>query len=67
MKCITKFVGLDISKDKIAVAVADSGTGSARYGGMFPNAFDTIRKVLKRIGEPEELYVCYEAGTKEQK
>lgn len=62
MKCITKFVGLDISKDKIAVAVADSGTGSARYYGVFPNAFDTIRKLLKRIGEPAELYVCYEAG-----
>ena len=62
MKSITKFVGLDVSKDKIAAAVAERGTGGARYLGVYPNTSEAIRKLLSRLGKPEELYICYEAG-----
>lgn len=62
MNFTTKFVGLDVSKDEVATAVADWETGSTRYHGVSLNALDTIHKVLKCLGKPEELYVCYEAG-----
>jgi transposase len=61
MDFITKFVGLDVSRNKLAIAVADWETGSTRHQGVFANALDTIHKVLKLLGKPKELYVCYEA------
>jgi len=62
MKSITKFIGLDVSKDKIAAAVAENGTGQARYLGVYPNTLEAVRKLFNRLGRPGELYVCYEAG-----
>jgi transposase len=62
MYSITKYVGFDVSKEKIAVAVADFGITSARFFGLVENSPEKIRKILKRLGKPEELYVCYEAG-----
>jgi transposase len=58
----TKFVGMDVSKDKIAVAVADSGREPARYWGEIPNQVEYIRKLIERLGKVEQLQVCYEAG-----
>jgi transposase len=37
MKTIIKFVGLDVSKEKIAVAVADEGRKDPRFVGMIPH------------------------------
>lgn len=62
MQNITKFVGLDVSKDQIAVGVADAGRHEARYWGMVPYEPERVRKVLAQLGSPEELLVCYEAG-----
>ena len=62
MKDITKFVGLDVSKEKIAVAIADQGREKPRYYGVIPNTPEAIRKLVKKLGDPETLYVCYEAG-----
>lgn len=62
MNNVTKYVGLDVSKEKIAVAVADSGREPARYWGDIPNQVESVRKVLKRIGDPNQMEVCYEAG-----
>lgn len=58
----TKYVGLDVSKEKIAVAVADEGRSKARYVGMISYTPEAIRKLMKRLGEREQLRVCYEAG-----
>lgn len=58
----TKYVGLDVSKEKIAVAVADSGREKPRYLGMFPNTMESLRKIIKKIGNPSNLQACYEAG-----
>ncbi|WP_245712472.1 IS110 family transposase [Anaerobacillus alkalilacustris] len=62
MKDNTKFVGLDVSKEKISVAIADQGREKARYYGTIPNTPEAIRKLVKNLGEPENLLVCYEAG-----
>ncbi|WP_040981566.1 IS110 family transposase [Oceanobacillus jeddahense] len=58
----TKYVGLDVSKNKIAVAVADEGRSSARYVGKIDYTLEAIRKCIKKLGEPEQLHFCYEAG-----
>ncbi|GAB3061178.1 IS110 family RNA-guided transposase [Virgibacillus ainsalahensis] len=58
----TKYVGLDVSKEKIAVAVAEEGRSKARYIGMIPYTVEAIRKLIKKLGEPEQLQFCYEAG-----
>ncbi len=56
-----RFVGLDVHADTIAVAVAEQ-KGAARSLGVIPNRFESIRKLVKKLGSPEELKACYEAG-----
>jgi transposase len=63
MKDAQKFVGLDASKDTIAVAIADSGRGEPRFHSTIPNKPENIRKLMKSLGNPENLLVCYEAGS----
>lgn len=58
----TKYVGLDVSKDKIAVAVADEGRTKARYIGMISYTVEAIRHLMKKLGGSTQLRVCYEAG-----
>ncbi|MDP4095545.1 IS110 family transposase [Paenibacillus sp. P96] len=58
----TKYVGLDVSKEKIAVAIADEGREPARYWGMIPHEDQAILNLLQKCGRPEELLLCYEAG-----
>lgn len=61
----TTFVGLDVHKDTIAVAVAmeGEGNGEALSLGTIPNRPDSLRKLLKRLGASHKrLKFCYEAG-----
>ncbi len=63
MNDITKFVGLDVSKDTISVAVADSGRAEARFVGHYPNTLESIKKIVHQLGgESVRLEFCYEAG-----
>ena len=57
-----KYVGLDVHKETIAVAVADSGTAEPRVLGIIPNDFDALRSLVKKLGSPSQLRICYEAG-----
>lgn len=60
----TKFVGLDVSKEKIIVAVASEGRENARYWGSIPHTKEAVRKLVRQLGKEEGILldVCYEAG-----
>jgi transposase len=62
MKDTIKYVGLDVSKEKIAVSIADEGRGEPRFYGMIPHTPEAIRKLVGKLGDKEKLQVCYEAG-----
>jgi len=57
------YVGLDVHKNSIAVAVAREGRGNPEYLGEIAPDSASIRKLLKRLSpNGEVLNVCYEAG-----
>jgi transposase len=56
-----RFVGLDVHAQSIAVAVAEP-EGEARSLGTIPNEPQAIRRLIKKLGAPQQLYVAYEAG-----
>jgi transposase len=56
-----RFIGLDVHAETIAVAVAEPN-GEVRSLGMIPNRPESIRKLVKKLGHPAHLRVCYEAG-----
>ncbi|MBA8853646.1 hypothetical protein FHW20_004630 [Ochrobactrum intermedium] len=60
----TLYVGLDVSKEKIAVGLAEAGRkGEVRYYGEIANRADTVRKFVDKLaGRHERLCFCYEAG-----
>ena len=63
MKKCTRFVGLDDSKTSIEVAVASEGRdGEVRSYGSIPNTPEAVRKLVRRLGRPKDLYFVYEAG-----
>jgi transposase len=61
MKRIMRYVGMDVHAETIAVAVVDED-GTERDVGPIPNRPEAIGKWLKRLGRPDELRCCYEAG-----
>lgn len=64
MNLSTKFVGLDVSKEKIVVAIASEGRDTARYWGSIPHTKEAVRKLVQQLSKEEGvvLDVCYEAG-----
>jgi len=58
------FVGIDTSKLRNAIAIADAGrSGEVRYLGEFPATDAAIRKlVAKLVAQYRRLTFCYEAG-----
>ena len=59
----SKFVGLDVHKESIAVSIAEAEGVEVRYYGEIKNTPEAIRKLCDRL-RPKEggLFFCYEAG-----
>ena len=64
MKTTDKYVGLDVHKDTIVIAVAESGRdGEVRLYGSISSDLKALEKVLRKLGgEGVRLHVVYEAG-----
>ena len=59
---ITVFVGLDVHKQSIAVAVAAAGRAAPRFVGTCGAKLDELLKVLSHLGTPADTLLAYEAG-----
>ena len=61
------FVGLDVSKDRHAVAVAESGrNGEVRYLGEIPSDNASVGRLVRKLARPGlRLRFCYEAGRRD--
>ncbi|MCQ0988815.1 IS110 family RNA-guided transposase [Jiella marina] len=64
MKGKRKYVGLDVHKETIAVAVAAGEPGGEiRYLGVIAHTEEAVRRLVKKLDGPGiELRFCYEAG-----
>jgi transposase len=64
MKATTKYVGLDVHKSTISVAVAEEGRrGEIRSFGIVENRPEVLIKLQERLGGGKhKLHFCYEAG-----
>lgn len=63
MQKITQFVGLDVHRDTIALALAKGGPGlEARYLGEMRHDVPALIKRVLALGEPGSVQVAYEAG-----
>jgi len=63
MKEFSKYVGLDVHKEMIAVSVAEGHGSEVRYLGEIANTPEAIEKVVKQLRKSSaELSFCYEAG-----
>ena len=59
----SKYVGLDVHKEKINVAVADKGRGQPRYWGEIQNRPEAVNRLLAQLSVGgKRVRVCYEAG-----
>lgn len=63
MNQFTKFIGMDVHKATIAVAVAEAGGGEVRYLGEIANTAEAISKLVRDLRKGDaRLSFCYEAG-----
>ena len=64
VECSDVFIGMDVSKDRHAVAVADDGRdGEVRYFGEIGSDGGSVRRFVRKLERPgAQLRFCYEAG-----
>jgi transposase len=55
------WVGFDVHALTIAVAVA-MASGEVRSLGVIPNTAESVSRLIRKLGKPQQLRVCYEAG-----
>ncbi len=57
----TRFVGLDVHAETIAVAIAEP-SGEVRSLGTMPNRLESLRRLAAKLQPWDTVRVCYEAG-----
>ena len=62
MSSKVRYVGLDVHKDSIVIAVAESGRGPAMVYKTIAYDLTRLVKVMELLGSNDELLICYEAG-----
>ena len=57
------YIGLDVHKETIAVAIAPGGDSEVRLYGIIGGTLDALDKLIKKLQQPGiELHFVYEAG-----
>jgi len=62
MSTVSRFVGLDVHKESIAMAVAECGRDEPRDLGRLAHDVPQLRRHLQRLGPAADLLIAYEAG-----
>ena len=63
MNKIVHYIGLDVHKDSIAVAIAPQNSTEVRRYGIIGGTLDAVDKLLKKLSQANiELHLVYEAG-----
>ncbi len=63
MAVYSKFVGMDVHKETIAVSVAETFGGEVRYQGEIRNTPEAVGKLIRQLQKGgAKLLCCYEAG-----
>lgn len=62
MQTTLRHVGLDVHKNDTVVAVADGVRDEPQVHSRIPSDHAGVERVLKKLGGPARLRVCYEAG-----
>lgn len=63
MNNYSKYVGLDVHKDTIAVAIAKAGSQEVIFYGEIENTTEAVEKMVRKMSaQGEKVSFCYEAG-----
>ena len=59
--CSEVFVGIDVSKDRHAVAIAESGRdGEVRFFGEISSDMASVRRFVRKVEQPDrQVRFCY--------
>jgi transposase len=61
---LTLFVGMDVHKKTISVALVEGAAGAVvHFYGTIANTLETVRGLCRKLSKDgQQLHFCYEAG-----